>query len=120
MSIANSNLPELQALVSVQDLPLASTSDSTESGGHAVSTESGAHAVSTDRDEVVENDSLDEKSDCAPPSPKQPCIDSVPECHDLARYTGSAICLSEAGKYELLANPFRPGADSQRVQLGML
>ena len=72
---------------------------------------SGAHTVSTDREEEIEDDSLDERSGCAPPSPKQPCIDSVPECHDLARYAGSAICLSDAEKYELLANSFRPGAD---------
>ena len=89
---------EAQATVSVEDLPLPSTSDS------------GAFAVSTGRDEQVEDDSLDE-SDCTPPSPKQPCIDSVPECHDLVRYAGSAIHLSDADKYELLANPFRPGVD---------
>ena len=60
---------------------------------------------------MVEDDSLDERNDCASPSPKQQCIDSVPECYDLARYTGTAIYLSDADKYELLANPFRPGAD---------
>ena len=70
-------------------------------------TESGAQATSTGQDE---DDNLEE-SECTPPSPKQSCIDSVPESHDLARCVGSTTCLSNAEKYELLANPFRPGAD---------
>ena len=60
------DLPESQAPVSVQDLPLPSTSDSMESGGHAVYVESDAHALSTDLDKELENDCLDERTDFAP------------------------------------------------------
>ena len=49
----------------MQDLPLPSTSDSMESGGHAVYVESGAHALSTDLDKELENDCLDERTDFA-------------------------------------------------------
>ena len=48
--------------------------------------------------------------ECVPPSSKQPRAASA-DSHDLARYAGSGICLSDAKKYELLANPFRPRAD---------
>ena len=49
-------------------------------------------------------------SDCASP-PKKSCFYSVRECHDLARYADSTIHLSDADKYQLLSNPFHPGAD---------
>lgn len=46
---------------------------------------------------------------CTPPSPKKPRTDSVPKSHDLARYIGRPMCLSDAEKHELLTNPLRPG-----------
>ena len=50
-------------------------------------------------------------SDCPEPSPKQPRIESISQGNDLARCIGGNIQLSDAEKYELLANPFRPAAD---------
>lgn len=45
--------------------------------------------------------------DCVEPPLKQPRIESSPSSHDLARYTGNRISLSDAERYELLVNPFR-------------
>ena len=89
--------PSQSSPASVDELPIASTH----------STDSGAHAASTSPDEDGEL----ERSTCTPPSPKQCHTETAPNSHDLARCIGSAMCLSDAEKYELLANPFRPDAN---------
>ena len=48
------------------------------------------------------------ESDCVEPPLKQPRIESSPSSRDLARYAGNRITLSDAERYELLVNPFRP------------
>ena len=43
---------------------------------------------------------------------KQSRYDYSPECSGLARCTGNAIGLSNADKYDLFVNPFRPDPPS--------
>ena len=94
----------------MQNLCLPSISDYTESGGHAVSTESGARAVSTVLIEMKWLKMIVLMKEVTVPLLLQ-SSNAVPECYDLARYAGTTIYLSDADKYELLANPFRLGAD---------
>ena len=46
-----------------------------------------------------------------PPAPKQPLIDSSPEYRDVARYVQSSVPTSDAEKYQLLTDPFKPEAN---------
>ena len=89
--------PSQSSPASVDELSIAPTH----------STDSRAHAASTSQDEDGEL----ERSTCTPPSPKQCRTETAPNSHDLARCIGSAMCLSDAEKYELLANHFRPDAN---------
>ena len=60
-------------------------------------------AASTSQDEDGEL----ERSKCTPPSPKKCRTDTAPNSHDLARCVGSAMCLSDAEKYELTDANYR-------------
>ena len=73
-----------------KDLPSPSTSLFMESSG----------------DKQGSGEGTGDHSDCAEPSPKQPCTKSVSQGNDLARCIEGNIQLSDAKKYELLANPF--------------
>ena len=89
---------------SVQDLsPTSTSTESPESAGQG-------------------DDSQGGRSECTSPSPKKSRTDSVSNSHDLARYIGRPMCLSDAEKYELLTNPsdLEPITSSQKVQLGVL
>ena len=66
---------------------------------------------STSAESAAQGDDSQDGSECTPPSPKRSHTDSVQNSHDLARYVGRPMCLSDAEKYGLLTNPFRPGAD---------
>ena len=59
----------------------------------------------------VEVSEYNKTGDSIPPAPKRPLIDSAPECRDVARYVQSSVHISDAEKYQLLTDPFKPGAN---------
>ena len=93
----NQEIPEVQGPDLVHDLSPPSASDVTELISQDLSTVSG---------DGIEDICRDDDSDCVPPTPKQPHLNNFPEDHDLARYAGAAVCISDAEKYDLLINPF--------------
>lgn len=54
-----------------------------------------------------DNDVDSDKSDCVPPQTKRVC---EPECGDVANYRDKSQQLSDADRYQLLVNHFRPSA----------
>ena len=59
----------------------------------------------------VDVSDYNETGDSIPPAPKRAFIDSAPEYRDVARYVQSSLPISDAEKYQLLTDPFKPGAN---------
>ena len=72
-------------------------------------------------EELSEEESIDETSDCIPPAAKRASIESAQECRDVARYVGSSMHIADAETSCLLTiSNHKLTTSSQGMLVGML